>query len=150
MNKMVTIGAAVVMAAGLTGCTPGNNIPGATVAGTAAGGLLGAALFQGSGAWIGVLGGALIGGVIGNFVGKKMDENDHERMAHAVIVTPVGEEVIWTNSQEVTYVVRPVRNYHHHGHYCREYTTTVIIGGEKRKAFGRACRMSDGQWKIIS
>jgi surface antigen len=150
MKKIVTIGATIVMTAGLVGCTPGNNIPGATIAGTAAGGLLGAALFEGSGAWIGILGGALIGGVIGNFVGKKMDENDRERMAHAIIVTPVGEEVTWTNSHEVTYIVRPIHVYHHHHHYCREYQTTVIIGGQQKKAFGRACRMPDGQWKMVS
>ena len=65
MKKITTIGATVILAVGLTGCTPGNNIPGATIAGTAAGGLLGAALFHGSGAWIGILGGGLVGVVIG-------------------------------------------------------------------------------------
>lgn len=150
MKKIVTLGTAVVMAAGLVGCTPGNNIPGATIAGTAAGGLLGAALFHGSGAWIGILGSALVGGVVGNFVGKKMDENDRERMANAVVTTPVGEEATWTNSHDVTYTVRPIRQYHHHNRYCREYQTTVTIGGQQKKAYGKACRTPDGQWKIVS
>src|SRR3989344_2617861 len=83
MKKITTLGVTAVLAVGLAGCTPGDNIPGATLAGTAAGGLLGAALFQGSGAWIGVLGGALVGGVIGNFVGKRMDERDQMNMANA-------------------------------------------------------------------
>lgn len=150
MKKIITIGATAVMAVGLVGCTPGNNIPGATIAGTAAGGLLGAALFHGSGAWIGILGGALVGGVIGNFVGKRMDENDRERMASAVVTTPVGEEATWTNSHDVTYTVRPIRVYHQNQRYCREYQTTVTIGGEQKKAYGKACRMPDGQWKIVS
>ncbi len=149
MKKIITIGSTVVLAAGLVGCTPGNNIPGATIAGTAAGGLLGAALFHGEGAWIGILGGALVGGVIGNFVGKRMDEQDRANMARAVTTTPVGQEATWTNSHDVTYTVRPVRQYHQQSRYCREYQTTVTVGGKVRKAYGTACRMPDGQWKIV-
>src|SRR3990167_9705550 len=144
MKKVTALGVATVLVAGLTGCTPGHNIPGATVAGTAAGGLLGAAFFHGQGAWIGILGSALVGGVVGNFVGKRMDENDRERMANAVVTTPVGQEATWTNSHDVTYTVRPIRTYHHQNRYCREYQTTVTIGGEQKKAYGKACRMSDG------
>ena len=150
MKKMATMGAIGVLAVGLTGCTPGNNIPGSTIAGTAAGGLLGAALFHGSGAWIGVLGGALVGGIIGNFVGKRMDAADRARMANAVVTTPVGEEATWTNSKDVTYTVRPVRQYHRRDRYCREYQTTVRIGGRVRHAYGTACRQPDGQWKVVS
>ena len=138
MNKIVTIGATAVLATGLVGCTPGNNIPGATIAGTAAGGLLGAAFFHGSGAWIGILGSALVGGVIGNFVGKKMDANDRARMAQAVTTTPVGSQAQWTNRHDVTYTVTPVRNYHRRGRYCREYRTKVQIGNHTRNAKCRA------------
>lgn len=150
MKKLITLASVAVMATGLVGCSPGNNMIGSTVVGTAAGGLLGAALFHGSGAWIGILGGALVGGVIGNFVGNKMDADDQQRMSNAVVTTPVGQEASWTNSHDVTYTVRPIRNYRHHSRYCREYQTTVQIGGEQKKAFGRACRMPDGQWKIVS
>lgn len=150
MKKIVTIGATAVLAIGLTGCTPGNNIPGATIVGTAAGGLLGAAFFHGSGAWIGILGSALVGGVIGNFVGERMDQQDRINMANAVTSTPVGQQATWTNSHDVTYVVRPVREYHRHHRYCREYQTTVTVGGKVRKAYGTACRMPDGQWKLVS
>lgn len=149
MKKIATMGATAVLAAGLVGCTPGHNVPGATIAGTAAGGLLGAALFHGSGAWIGILGGALIGGVIGNFVGNKMDQQDRVNMANAVTTTPVGQQATWTNSHDVTYTVRPVRQYHRHNRYCREYQTTVTVGGKVRRAYGTACRQPDGQWKIV-
>lgn len=30
---------------------------------------------------------------------------------------------------------------------CREYQTTVNIGGKPQKAYGRACRQPDGTWK---
>lgn len=30
---------------------------------------------------------------------------------------------------------------------CREYQTTITIGGKPQKAYGRACRQPDGTWK---
>jgi hypothetical protein len=30
---------------------------------------------------------------------------------------------------------------------CREYQTTIMIGGKPQKAYGRACRQPDGTWK---
>ena len=32
---------------------------------------------------------------------------------------------------------------------CREYQTTIIIGGKPEKAYGRACRQPDGTWKQV-
>ena len=149
MSKITTIAVTAVLATGLVGCTPGHKTPGATYTGAAAGGLLGAALFHGQGAWIGALGSALVGGVIGNYVGNRMDEQDRANMAHAVTTTPVGREATWTNSHDVTYTVRPVKQYHRRHRYCREYQTTVTIGGKQRQAYGTACRQPDGQWKVI-
>jgi hypothetical protein len=31
---------------------------------------------------------------------------------------------------------------------CREFTETVMIGGQPRQATGRACPQPDGTWKI--
>ncbi|SVA64445.1 uncharacterized protein METZ01_LOCUS117299, partial [marine metagenome] len=36
------------------------------------------------------------------------------------------------------------------GSPCREFTTTVLIGGEEQQGYGTACRQSDGSWKIIN
>jgi len=33
------------------------------------------------------------------------------------------------------------------GPQCREYQTTIVIGGKPQQAFGRACRQPDGTWK---
>ena|SRR3990167_3061635 len=137
--------------ASLVGCTPGNNVPGATIAGATAGGLLGSALFHGPGAFAGVVGGALLGGIIGDQIGQAMDRQDRVNMQNAIVHTPINEEAQWTNPKtNVTYQVRPIKNYRSQGRYCREYQTRVQIGGEWKKAYGRACRQPDGTWKIVS
>jgi len=30
---------------------------------------------------------------------------------------------------------------------CREYQTTIVVGGKPEKAYGKACRQPDGTWK---
>lgn len=157
MKKLVLVAVLGVMAVEICGCTPGNNTPGATAAGALAGGLIGNQLFLGQkNAFAGVLAGALIGGVIGNRIGNYMDEQDKANMQSAIINTPVNQQASWTsdkagpNGQPVTYTVRPVRNYTVHHRYCREYQTTVTVGGEAKKAYGKACRQPDGSWKIVS
>ncbi len=150
MKKILTAVIFSIAAIGLVGCTPGHNVPGATLAGATAGGLIGSQLFHGRGAFAGVVAGALVGGVVGDIIGRQMDKRDRANMENAIVNTPVDSEATWTNSKtKTTYVVRPVRNYHHRGRYCREYQTTVIIGGKKRSAYGKACRKPDGSWKIV-
>ena len=137
------------LAMGLTSCSPGNNTVGSTVAGSAAGGLLGAALFPHSG--FGIVGGALLGGIIGNQIGQSMDRRDHRNLQRAIVYTPVGQSTTWTNRRRhVTYTVRPVKAYtNRQGRYCRRYKTTVMIDGKRRTAYGRACRMANNQWKVV-
>ena len=151
MKKWLIMSVTTVCAVSLlAGCTPGNNTTGATVTGAAAGGLLGAALFSGAGGWMGVAAGALIGGVIGNQIGQHMDRQDEQNMQRAITTVPVGEQASWTNDKDITYVVRPVKQYHSKGRYCREYKTSIKIDGQWKRAFGKACRMPDGAWKVVS
>ena len=155
MRKWLLAGVMSVMVFEMTGCTPGNNVPGATGAGALAGGLIGNELFHGKNAFAGVLAGALIGGVIGNRVGNYMDEQDKANMQSAIVNTPVGQQASWTNQngpngQPVTYAVRPVQNYTSDHRYCREYQTTVTVGGKAQQAYGKACRQPDGSWKVVS
>ncbi len=161
MNRLACLSLAATLAVGtvsMTACTPGNNIPGATATGAVAGGLLGAALFHGSGAWVGVATGALLGGVLGNQIGQNMDQQDDVNMRKAVETLPVGHRARWTNDHHVTYVVTPVREYHvghrrgrhHHRRreFCREYRVKVKVGEHWRNAYGTACRKPDGSWRI--
>ncbi|MCH9770077.1 MAG: hypothetical protein K0U12_04285 [Gammaproteobacteria bacterium] len=152
MQKItLTIAATSMLAAtSLTGCVPGHNIPGATITGAAAGGLLGGALFHGKGAWMGIIAGTLIGGAVGNQIGRYMDRQDALNMHSAVVNTPIGEQATWRNRKtHVTYTVKPIKNYHSRGRYCREYQTTALIAGKKQQVYGRACRMPDGTWKSV-
>lgn len=155
MKKWLLVGALTVMAFDMAGCTPGNNVPGSTAAGAIAGGLLGTAIFHNQVA--GAIGGALIGGVIGNRIGNYMDAQDRANMQSAIVNTPMNQQASWTsnkagpNGQPVTYTVRPVKTETVHHRYCREYQTTVTVGGKAQQpAYGRACRQPDGSWKIVS
>ena len=155
MNKMVPLFLAVSLGSGvLTGCQPGQNTAGATMVGAAAGGLVSSRFFHGEGAAAGVIAGAMIGSVIGNQYGRYMDRQDRLNMQRAITTTPVGKQASWTNSNtsagSVSYNVRPVRDYHSSHGYCREYLTNITIGGEKKKAYGTACRQPDGLWKVVN
>lgn len=157
MRKWLVAGLITVMAFDMAGCTPGNNVPGSTAAGALAGGLIGNQIFHGEkNSFAGVLAGALIGGIIGNKIGNYMDEQDKVNMKSAIVNTPVNQQASWTsdksgpNGQPVTYTVRPVRNYQANNEYCREYQTTVTVGGKAQQAYGKACRQPDGSWKIKS
>ena len=135
---------------GLSGCTPGNNVPGATVAGAAAGGLIGGALFDGQPG--GVIAGALLGGIVGNQIGQQMDQQDRINMLHAIAQTPINREAVWTNNKtNVTYVVRPISQYHRGHLHCREYQTSIHIEGHgQKKAYGKACKRPGEEWHIVS
>jgi surface antigen len=157
MKKWLLAGMILTMTVEMCGCTPGNNVPGATGAGALAGGLIGNELFHGKNAFAGVLAGALIGGIVGNRIGNYMDAQDKANMQNAITTVPVGQQATWTsanegpNGQPVTYSVTPVRAYQTSSHrYCREYQTTVTVGGKVQRAYGHACRQPDGSWKIES
>lgn len=140
---------AAVLVMNLTACTPGNNTPGSTLTGAAAGGLIGGLLSRGSG--FGIVAGALVGGAAGYIVGRQMDAQDRANMQAAIINTPVDEDARWTNERtNMTYVVTPVENYHSNGMYCRRYKTRIFINGRWETAFGRACKGPNGNWRIMS
>jgi surface antigen len=35
-----------------------------------------------------------------------------------------------------------------HGQYCREFQQYVTVSGRREVAYGTACRMPDGSWRI--
>ena len=153
MKQLITYTCAAFLAAAtMSGCTPGNNTGGATMTGAALGGLLGGALTGGDDKWAGALAGALVGGAIGNQIGKRMDAQDKKNMESAITTTPVGSQAQWTNQQtDITYKVTPTKQYKTASNqYCREYTTSVKVDGQWQNAYGKACRQSDGSWKMVS
>ena len=72
--------------------------------------------------------------------------------AQALEAVPSGQSVAWQNPDSGnTGTVTPVKTYQTAtGQYCREYTQTITIGGEKHKSYGTACRESDGSWRIVN
>lgn len=148
MKKIITNIAAIAMiTVTLSGCAPGQNTGGATAVGAATGGLLASTMFHGRGSVAGIMAGALIGGSLGYMVGRNMDQQDRMNMQNAIAEN---NDASWTNEEtSISYEVHPVRSYEEEGRYCREYQTRVKIDGEWKKAYGKACRMPDGAWKIV-
>lgn len=47
--------------------------------------------------------------------------------------------------------VVPVRTFENdEGQPCREFVTTIVIGGKEEQGYGTACRQPDGSWRIVA
>tara|TARA_R100000808_G_C2138993_1_gene146973 strand:- start:311 stop:781 length:471 start_codon:yes stop_codon:yes gene_type:complete len=127
--------------------------------GTAAGALLGGGLAYGLGQnssnkeiWT-VLGIGL-GAMLGNHIGQQLDERDRLMMGQsfqtALERAPDNQSSSWRNpntgNSGYTMPTRTVVA--SNGTPCREFTQTVMIGGQSQQAYGTACRQADGSWKI--
>ena len=100
--------------------------------------------------------GTLIGASIGSSIGRELDRADRIAMEQAYYqsleYSPSGETSTWYNpdsgnSGSFTPNAAYLAN---DNEYCREYTQTIVIGGESVEGYGTACRQPDGSWKIIS
>mgnify|MGYP001213361227 CR=1 FL=1 len=99
--------------------------------------------------------GAIAGLLLGSEIGRHMDEQDRQRAesaAQRAHTAPLGEEITWNNPESGNYgTIVPTRDgTNRAGEYCREYRTTVNVGGRVEEAYGTACQQSDGTWKIVS
>lgn len=139
----------------LTGCQGQmNKQGGGTLIGGVAGGLLGSQFGKGEGKLVATGVGALAGALVGGEVGKTLDQYDRQMMENssrkALEFSSSGTSVEWNNPDSGNHgSVTPTRTFKEGGRYCREYVQEVFIGGEKQKAYGKACRQQDGNWKII-
>ncbi|MSO70421.1 MAG: glycine zipper 2TM domain-containing protein [Alphaproteobacteria bacterium] len=146
----------------LTACADGsgqggiNKTTGGTLAGAAAGGLLGAQVGRGGGQLAAVAAGTLLGAFIGHEVGRSLDRADQLAAERATVDAhraPVGQTIRWDNPENGHYgTVTPTREGRdtRSNQYCREYQTTVVVGGREERAFGTACQQPDGSWKILN
>jgi surface antigen len=149
-----TIVSAIIAAFLLMGCeSTGPKTAVGGLGGAAAGGLLAAALGGGGEA---IAAGTILGGLLGGVIGDRLDAADRQRASQAASQAlesvPSGQSVTWRNPDSGnTGVVTPVRTYQTAtGQYCREYTQTINIGGERHQSYGTACRQPDGSWRIVS
>ena len=130
----------------------GNKDVAGMVIGGVVGGALGGSMTHGRGRTTGVIIGTLLGALVGHEIGKSLDEADELRTVQVLERNKIGERATWTNQDNGAQVmVVPQRDYKSEaGEYCREYQTEITVGGEKRQAYGKACRQPDGQWKIVN
>lgn len=154
--KLIAVGLlSATLVAGCAGTGPKEQ------AGAAAGAVAGAAMGWGLGKGhrdqtAAVVLGAFLGGILGQKIGQELDEADQimaqNSVVHALEYNPTGISTNWRNPEtgHSGYTV-PVQTYYESdGTPCREYTTTVNVGGEEQSAYGTACRQADGSWKIVN
>lgn len=122
--------------------------------GAVGGAVAGANIGSGKGTVAAVAIGTLLGAFVGSEIGKSLDNADRAAMAnttqHSLEMQPVGVTSTWHNPDSGhSGTVTPTRTYQApSGHYCREYSQTVNIGGQTEEAYGKACRQPDGTWQI--
>jgi len=120
--------------------------------GAAAGGLLGSKIGSGDGKIAAVIGGTVLGTLVGGSIGRSMDQVDQNCVGQALERAPNGGAVEWQNPDgREQYRVTPTKTYQESdGRYCREYQTTIVVGGRVEEGYGTACRQSDGSWEKVS
>jgi surface antigen len=144
--------AALVLAACATDYQSRPNQTAGTLIGAAAGGLAGAQFGSGTGRLAATAAGTLLGAWLGSEVGASMDRTDqlYAQRAHTQALNS-GQTIHWQNPDSGHYgSVQPTRTgYTETGQTCREFQTTVTVGGQPEQAYGTACQQSDGSWRIV-
>jgi surface antigen len=155
MRRIVAV--AFVASLLLGGCAEWQDSPKqsvGTLAGAAAGGLLGAQFGRGTGQLAATGAGVLLGGLLGSSVGRSLDRADRLAMQQTTQTTletaPTGQAAQWRNPDTGNYgTVTPLRTTEANGNVCREYQQTITVGGQTQEGYGTACRQPDGSWRIV-
>ncbi len=126
-----------------------------TVAGAIGGGVIGSTMGGGAGKTAATIGGALLGGMIGSSIGQSLDRADmaayNAASQRAMETAQPGQTLPWRNPQSGNHGTITPSNYYQNaqGQYCREYSQTIVVGGQKEQGYGKACRQPDGTWQIV-
>jgi surface antigen len=96
---------------------------------------------------------AMDGGLIGGSVGAGLSGSDRQSALQAeyraLEHTPAGKAVDWKGSNG-SGAVTAAQPYRVGSQDCRQYTQTVVTGGQSRSARGTACRNADGSWTPLT
>ena len=154
---MFALSLAILSVLTLNGCsnTTGSKESLGTVVGAALGGLLGSQFGSGDGKTAAIVTGIFLGGLLGKDVGATLDRVDKQIMARTTHNTlensPIGSTSNWNNPDTGNSgTITPTKTYQTTSGYCREFQTTVTVGGKVQNAYGTACRQPDGSWKIVN
>jgi surface antigen len=154
--RILIVGALAVTLAACQNSQYGQKQTGGAVLGGIAGGLLGSQVGGGKGKLAATAAGALLGVFLGSEIGKSLDKADRLYAARttqsSLETTRTGSTSSWSNPDSGhSGSVTPTRTYQSaRGENCREYQQTVTIGGRQETAVGRACRQTDGSWRIVN
>ncbi len=157
LRKSLTAG---ILAAAmiLTACAQdaGNKEIAGTLIGAGLGAWLGKEIGgKGTSGDIGIAVGAVAGAAIGRSIGADLDELDRQKLANAhydaMENSRSGDAVRWTNpdsgnSGSVTALTTDLSD---PDRPCRQFETTVNVGGTAEQGTGLACRNPDGSWDIV-
>ena len=120
--------------------------------GAVVGGVVGNQFGSGSGQVLATAAGTVVGAVAGASVGQSLDSYDRFQAQRAFEYNRTGQSSVWVNPDSGAQVgITPTKTYQTaSGQYCREYRTTVQVGGKAEQAYGTACRQPDGAWRILN
>ena len=154
MKKLMMIG--LITLPLISGCAGTYN---KATTGAALGALTGTALAYGLGKDSGnkdlwLIAGAAAGGLVGHNIGAKLDERDRlllgQTFQNTMETAPTHQTGAWNNPNSGNSgTVTPTQTMMSANNQpCREFQTTINVGGEAVQGYGTACRTADGQWKI--
>ena len=143
----------------LGGCaTPGGQVDKHST-GAGLGALTGALLAYGLGKGhsdkeVAIAFGTFVGAILGGAIGAELSEADQimagRSLGDSLEYDQSGYTREWNNpdtgNSGTSMPTRTVTRAD--GTPCREFTTTVMIGGKEEEAYGTACRQADGSWKV--
>ncbi len=121
------------------------------VMGAIVGGVVGNQVGGGRGKDLATLVGVIAGAMAGSSMGKQLDKVDEMNAQRALESNQTNQTSTWQNPDTGHHVTfTPTRTYQpSSGSYCREYQTTVTVGGKQESGYGQACRQPDGSWKMM-
>ena len=136
----------------ITGCQSVPKQDQGALLGAVVGGVVGNQFGSGSGQVLATVAGTAIGAAAGASVGRSLDSYDRFQAQQAFEYNQTGQSSIWVNPDSGAQVgITPTKTYQTAaGQYCREYRTTVQVGGKAEQAYGTACRQPDGAWRILN
>ena len=158
-HKIAVISLVGVLMTGLVACEGdnyGQKQTGGAILGGVVGGLLGSQVGSGRGKLAATAAGTVLGALLGSSVGKSLDKADRlyasQTANNALESNPIGQSSNWSNPDSGhSGSITPTRTVLvADGSPCRDYETTVTIDGRTETAVGRACRQSDGTWKVVN
>ncbi len=150
MKKTIASVAIIIALSQVASCTVTREQGGAA-AGAVVGGVVGNQIGGGHGQDVATALGIIGGAIVGASLGRSFDQLDAANTNSALETTKTNQTSSWVNPDSGNqYAITPTRTYQTQSkQHCREYQTSVTVGGELQKGYGTACRQPDGHWEIL-